>query len=141
MTTPIDLNQVRRAWTQRYGATQARHMMAGARGAAFDSALSRSLGGRARDQEEPGDDPMNAIKIFIKNRLSPEDWSRLNQMLQALSDGGGEQEGEGERSDYSDGGLSQRPREGEDRGRRFAHDAAPRGYFDMFPANSAVEVW
>src|SRR5208282_471495 len=86
----IDLNQIRAAWTQRYGANTARRMMSGvASGLAYDSA--RGLRRPARDQEDDETSGLDQIKVFLKNRLGPDDFARLEQMLQQLSGGEGEQ--------------------------------------------------
>jgi hypothetical protein len=143
MNSPIDLNEVRRAWTQRYGPNLARRMMAGAYGAAYDSAPPRSPG-RARDQEEEDASGLRQIKVFLKNRLSKEDYARLEQMLAALA-GGGEQDDELHRRDPLASGEGQDEPEafaGQPRpGGRFAHDARGGGYFDLFPGNAGVKVW
>lgn len=160
MTTPINLDQIRRAWTQRYGATQARRMMAGARGAAYDASSGLAFGSRRARDQDPDDDSqsdprMNAIKVFLKNRLQPEDWDRLQQMMQALSGRGSEEDPDHVQDPMPDDptkddppSFSGRPRagggqdpmgrrEGEDRS-RYAQDARGSSYFDMFPANAKV---
>jgi hypothetical protein len=55
-----------------------------AHGFAYDSkgGLGRRMG---RDQEQ--DDPLGEVKVFLRNRLSPEDFSRLEMMLKALAGG------------------------------------------------------
>jgi hypothetical protein len=43
----------------------------------------------SRDQEpDDTDEGLNKIKLFLKNRLDPQDYARLEQMLQQLSGGG-----------------------------------------------------
>jgi hypothetical protein len=51
---------------------------------AMDAALRRP----ARDQDEPDDDGIARVKAFLKSRLDPDSWARLNQMLQELSGSG-----------------------------------------------------
>lgn len=118
--------------------------------AAYD-ALPKSMayGGRhARDQEEGGDDPIQKIKTFIMNCLSPEDAQRLMQMMQELSNGGEELD---EESGEADGVKRWRDRvAAEDdppsfrgmprTGGKMASDSRGGGYLDAFPMNSLVDV-
>src|SRR5208282_2866305 len=112
-------NQVRETWTRRYGANTASRMLAGASGMAYDSRFGL---GRARDQD-PDDETsgMGQIKVFLKNRLSPEDFARLEQMMQALS--GGEQDDE---SNHQQDPMPNQPKG------RYAQDARGQDYFSQF---------
>ena len=132
-------------------------------GYAYDSADGVAYGSRhrlaprrvARDQSpEAGDSPLDGVKRFLANRLSPEDFAKLEQMLQALSEGGeGEGEGEEEGSSGQDdpSAFPGRPRpggvpSGKDRVQngepRVAQDSrrASLSYLDLFPANAAVGI-
>ncbi|HZZ61492.1 MAG TPA: hypothetical protein VFE63_09990 [Roseiarcus sp.] len=170
MTKFLDLNQIRQSWERRYGARTARRMLSGDPGGfAYDSASGLGSPSRRTGRDQEGDERLEAIKTYIRNRLSPEDFDRLEQTLAALSgesEGEGEGEGEGEergsamrryRHTVAEGkdepsAFSGRPRpggesdpegkrrEGEDRGRHYASDSAGSSYFDSFPANAAVEV-
>jgi hypothetical protein len=139
-------------------------MMGGAVEAAYDS--RHGLYGRrrfARDgdpsnqdpsNQEPDDDAsgMGQVKTFLQNRLSPEDWQRLCQMMDALNGGGGGQEGpSGNHYDPPDSvpdvqqdepaPFSGRPRPGGQMdGKRFGQDARGSSYYDNFPANALVDV-
>jgi hypothetical protein len=117
---------------------------------------------RARDQSPDDDEGLNQVKVFLKNRLDPADYSRLEQMLQALSGGESEREdlppddsgsmhGAGDEPEPGESLLPNGPayrnvpaenlREvrGEGKDRRFAQDArSGGGYFSMFPANAKV---
>jgi hypothetical protein len=119
---------------------------------------------RARDQSPDDDEGLNQVKVFLKNRLDPADYSRLEQMLQALS--GGESEREDPPPDdtgsmhyQNGGGAGDEPEPGESllpnggayrnipaenrrevgKDRRFAQDSrSGGGYFANFPSNAKV---
>ena len=110
--------------------------------------------GPGRDQEP--DEGIAKVKLFLRNRLSPEDFQRLETMLAALSGGGEEDDGgydpdadpDAQRS--PEGGSIRRsgqdqpppfrgmPRPG---GPKFGQDArSGSSYFDAYPSNRAVNV-
>jgi hypothetical protein len=85
-TKIVDLNVVRDAWISRYGFSKAKAMMGSAwpvkTGMAHDSMPPKSFS-RARDQDPPDDSSGGAFaacKTFLQNRLSPEDFSRFQQL-------------------------------------------------------------
>ena len=111
-----------------------------------------AYGSRARDQspdrpDEP-DNRLEQVKTFLKNRLSPEDFARLEQMMQALAGGGEGEEDNGQNENDRREQMSASPsgvrppggREQPDNGepRRFAQDARGSSYFDAFPMNAKV---
>jgi hypothetical protein len=71
----IDMKDVRRTWERRYGVAAARKMLAGAPGMAYDAMPPRD------QQPENDDDRLAQVKTFLRNRLSPEDFQRLEAML------------------------------------------------------------
>jgi len=91
--TIVDIEQVRRIWERKYGAPLARRMMAGAGGLAYDAA--GGLGRRPARDQDPDDDTggggdlIASVKVFLKNRLSPADFARLEQMLSGGQEAGG----------------------------------------------------
>jgi hypothetical protein len=117
---------------------------------------------RARDQspDDDTDEGMNQVKVFLKNRLDPQDYQRLEQVFQALS--GGESEREDLPPDdsgsmhYQNQGAGDEPERGESllpngpgyrnipeenrrEDRRFAQDSrSGGGYYAMFPGNAKV---
>ena len=116
----------------------------------------------ARDQN-PGDEAggIGQVKVFLKNRLSEQDFARLEQMLQQLAGGGEEDEPNHRRDPMPDDPddevredepkpFAGRPRPGGEQDReardrraprgRFAQDARRDGsdYFSMFPGNRLV---
>ena len=160
MANIIDMNQVRKVWTQRYGENAARKMLSGASRLAYD-AMPRFLSRRARDEDPPDasggapdDNGMEAIKTFLKNRLDPDSWNQLCEMMSALSGAtvhsnadytdpdapdNTQPEGEDEPSPFPG-----RPRTGGQmdpmsaRKNSYAQDArtrGERGYFASFPGN------
>jgi len=165
MTKPIDLNEIRKIWTAKYGPSLARRMLAGAHPpfAAYDARTGLADGSRrpARDQDpEDSSSGLEQIKTFLRNRLDPADFQRLEQMLAALNGGGG---GGGEESPDDTGSMNGsdepedfpgRPRAGggaspmntaarsdllPDRDRGQAQDSRRGGgYFGMFPGNAKV---
>jgi hypothetical protein len=210
---PLDLNEIRKTWTARYGEPLARRMLAGASGLAYDSArglardqlgplLGAVAGGvgavagtaanaimsgpgpattdqrrrtkmatqyrRARDQSpDDTDEGLNQIKTFLRNRLDPADFDRLEQMLAALNGGerepddsgsmhaGGQDEPEPFRGRPQAGGRVRWDEDGEpdllptrssnipEENRReirnnYAQDSRGGGYFAMFPSNAKV---
>ncbi|MGO9419054.1 hypothetical protein [Roseiarcus sp.] len=172
MTKLIDLDEVRKTWTSRFGATAARAMMAGA-GVAYDSRYGRDQEqGELTNRRSPGspdlipgskqnfnlrkerdgdwgegadqDDGLDAIKVFLKSRLSPEDYQRLQQMIQALGEGGEESPADDPRQEApspEEGAQDMpppfrgRPTPG---GSKLGQDARGSSYFDRFPSNAAV---
>jgi len=92
-TNTVDLSEVRRAWSSRYGASTARRMLSGAYGMAYDARQGLAYGSRRGRDQDPDDQAsgMGQVKVFLMNRLSPEDFQRLEAMLQALSNGGEEE--------------------------------------------------
>jgi hypothetical protein len=161
----VDLNQVRRAWTKRYGTSAARTMLnAAGIGIAMDSALAPAR--RAHDQDQP-DERLEAVKTFLRNRLSPEDFDRLERMLGMMAGEEGpenEDEREAERArlfgeregrdepepfrgeprpggklDWrAEGKPSLLPRGNGGHDVRYAHDSRPNYYFTQFPGNLQV---
>ena len=169
MTKLVDLSQVRSAWAHRYGSARATAMLAGAHGGmAYDARGGLRRYGRddAPDDTDMsgaasggGDDPdsrMAAIKTFLKNRLDPESWAQLCQMMESAGGGNGpttsrQPDPSDDPDNYSDSNSAQPPpfagrpspggqMEKGGRDRRFGQDARPRGYFDSFPANSRIIV-
>jgi hypothetical protein len=158
MTTLVDLNEVRRVWDKRYGPAWTRGAMKDAWPGKSGMALDAMPPRRARDQDPPDDTSgqslpaMEKCKTFLKNRLSPADYARFEQMVQAAAGGGSEEEPD----DYNPNELdSIKGKSNEDAGepdiakpdlrKEYASDAQPRrnghGYFDMFPSNRKVNTF
>jgi hypothetical protein len=163
----VNVSEVRRTWTERYGVAKARQMLAGADAAAYDAARGLAYGSRrlARDQEpddsgstrgaqttqEP-DNRLEQVRTFLKNRLSPEDWDRLQAMTQGQSGGGeGEPEPDDTGSMHRATGRDEppdfpgRPRTAggqsdllPERDRGGASDARGGSYFANFKGNAGV---
>jgi hypothetical protein len=164
----VDLNTVRAAWTRRYGEADCRRMMAraGMAGDAMPSGLRR----RARDadlipterrdvrREEDGDfgrdqdDGLDQVKAFLRNRLSTEDFARLEAMMDQLAGGGEEGEEDAGSNHREDPMPSKPPPNGtQDEppnfqgaplkgGKKFGQDSRGDSYHDVF-GNRDVAVW
>jgi hypothetical protein len=90
--------------------------------------------------------PVGQVKTFLQNRLSPEDYQRLCQMMEALNSGG--QEGPSgnhydppdsvpdEQAEDEPAPFSGRPRPGG----KMGQDARGSSYLDNFPSNALVDV-
>jgi hypothetical protein len=175
MTKHLDVKEIERVWTRRYGPDLTRRMMA-SDGAAYDGRYGLAYGGKARDQnstdnpnghqpggsgeQDEGDQLIQKVKIFLKNRLSPEDFQMLEQML---SGNGEEDQGQDQPEPFrgrpSPGGRQNWDEDDETHllptkgptiapanlretrgGGRYAQDAAGGGYYDRFPMNARVDV-
>jgi hypothetical protein len=155
MMSIVNLSEVRKVWTARYGEKATRLMMGGAVQAAYDARYG--LRGRrfARDDnqdpsqggEEDDASGMGQVKTFLQNRLSPEDWQRLCQMMDALGGGGGQEGPSGNHYDPPDSVPDEQAKDepapfpGRPRpGGKMGQDARPRSYHDEFPSNAHVNI-
>jgi|ERR1700722_2708959 hypothetical protein len=153
MSKLVDLNSVRASWVHRYGADAARRMLAGSSGPVVAYDARRGLGRYGRDDipdtaNGQGGDPdgMEAIKTFLKNRLDPESWAQLCQMMEQMS-GSPTTPAQPDFSDDPNGTQDENstPRPGGKMGpmsgaKRFGQDARGSSYFDAFPHNASVDV-
>jgi hypothetical protein len=142
----VNLNDVKLAWVRKFGATRATAMMSGAVVAAYDSKRGFA---RDDDPDPNGSNPMpddddasgiGQIQVFLRNRLSTQDYQRFCQMMAALNGGTihpstydlDKEQGQDEPPDFPG-----KPRPGG----KMAGDARPRSYHDEFPANASVDVY
>jgi len=165
MSNLISMAEIRSTWTRKYGTARATAMLSGAVEAAYDSRyglhgrrFARDGDPSEQDPQDPSNQPddnddsgMAAIKTFLKNRLDPDSWQQLCQMMEALS-GGGQEGPSGNHYDPPDSvpeeqatdeppAFSGRPRPGGQMdGKRFGQDARGSSYLDDFSANAHVDV-
>ncbi len=133
----VNVSEVRKAWTARYGAAGARRMLGAAYNNSFGpppavmamDALPPGLR-RARDEEEAPDPRIARARVFLQNRLSRGDFQRFSAILSGEDDDGGyDPDADPEAQRSPEGGLTRRS--GQDQPPPFKGMPRPGGQMDQ----------